>query len=232
MLVSWKARPQRFGEGLGGGIAISEDVNADQTHDRRDAVAVEAEIFEGFVLDGETGRGARFARRLRLLRRPWQCRGRVRRAIRRESCNGAGRRSRRAGWRRRWDVPCWARCRASSQTSSFWRRSGRAQRGVVGDVVAAAHEGVDGAEGFALAARQNEEGVVEILGRRARDAFADGVRHDELRRSGRPGHGTCCVPALMVVPPGGLLVQTLVQPAEQFAHGGAGDQSEFARLRN
>ena len=74
----------------------------------------------------------------------------------------------------------------------------QAELRVVGDVVAAAHEGVDGAQGFALAARQNEEGVVEILGGRARDALADGIRHDELRRSGGPGDdGTCCVPALI-----------------------------------
>ena len=42
-----------LGERLGGGIAISEDVDADQTDDRRHAVAIELEIFEGFVLHRE-----------------------------------------------------------------------------------------------------------------------------------------------------------------------------------
>ena len=71
----------------------------------------------------------------------------------------------------------------------FLTALGKAERSVVGDIVALPHEGVDGAEGFALAARQNEEGIVKILGGRARDAAADRVRHDELAWSGRPGDG-------------------------------------------
>src|ERR1700722_7334001 len=62
----------------------------------------------------------------------------------------------------------------------------QAECGVVGDVVAAAHEGVDRAQGFALAAGQNEERVVEVLGGGTRDAAAHGIRHDELARSGCP----------------------------------------------
>ena len=44
-----------LGQGLGCGIAVAEDVDADQADDRSDAVTVEAEIFESFVLDGEAG---------------------------------------------------------------------------------------------------------------------------------------------------------------------------------
>ena len=42
-----------FGEGFGRGIAVSEDVNADQADDRGDAIAVDAKFFESLVLDGQ-----------------------------------------------------------------------------------------------------------------------------------------------------------------------------------
>src|SRR5207245_2323099 len=60
---------------------------------------------------------------------------------------------------------------------------------VVCDIVAAAHEGIDRAQGFALAARQDEKCVVEILRRGAGDALAHGIRHDELGGSRSPGKG-------------------------------------------
>jgi hypothetical protein len=41
-----------LGQRFGGGVAVSEDVDADQADDRSDAIAVEAEVFESFVLDG------------------------------------------------------------------------------------------------------------------------------------------------------------------------------------
>src|SRR4029077_20176612 len=66
---------------------------------------------------------------------------------------------------------------------------GRAQLGVIGNVIAAPHEGVDGAEGVALAAGQDQKRVIEILCRHAGNTLAHGIRHDELRRSRRPWHG-------------------------------------------
>ena len=85
--------------------------------------------------------------------------------------------------------------------SSLWRRSSKAEAGVVGDVIAAAHEGVDGAESLALALGQHEKCVIEILGVGARDAAAHRIGHGELRRSGTPrdqhglGSGTHNVPS-------------------------------------
>ena len=61
-----------------------------------------------------------------------------------------------------------------------------AESGVVGNVVAAPHEGIDGAQRLPLALRQHQKCVVEILGVGAGDAAAHGVRHGELRRSGSP----------------------------------------------
>ena len=48
-----------------------------------------------------------------------------------------------------------------------------AEGGVVGDIVAAAHEGIDGAESLPLALGQNEKRVVEIFCVGAGDAAAD-----------------------------------------------------------
>ncbi len=62
------------------------------------------------------------------------------------------------------------------------------QTGVIGDVVAAAHEGVNGAKRLALSSRQNEERVVEILRRRSRDAAAYRIRHRQLRGCRSPGN--------------------------------------------
>ena len=64
-----------------------------------------------------------------------------------------------------------------------------AERVVVGDVVAAPHEGVHRAQGIALAPRKHHKPVVEILGGGAGDAPADGVRHIELRSGRRKLHG-------------------------------------------
>ncbi len=62
---------------------------------------------------------------------------------------------------------------------------------VVGNVVAAAHEGVHRAQRLALGVGQDEESVVEILGRRAGDAAAYGICDRDLRRGRRKwrGHG-------------------------------------------
>ena len=103
----------------------------------------------------------------------------------------------------------------------------QAERGVVGDVVAASHEGIDGAESLALAARQDEERVVEILRRRAGDAAAHGVRHHERARSGRPGGD-----GLAGCPRSSFCTLCGSNAAEELAHGSACDQSQFARLRD
>src|SRR5271154_5494795 len=71
----------------------------------------------------------------------------------------------------------------------FLTALGETQRGIVGKIVTLAHEGVNGAQGLALASRKHEEGVVEILGGGAGDAAAHGIRHDQLRRSWAPRDG-------------------------------------------
>src|SRR5580700_26616 len=60
-----------------------------------------------------------------------------------------------------------------------------AERGVVGDVIAVPHEGVDGAQRIAFAPRQHHESIVKILGGRAGDAPANGIRHFKLGSGGR-----------------------------------------------
>ena len=71
----------------------------------------------------------------------------------------------------------------------FLTAVGQAQRGIVSNVIAGAHEGVDGAQRFALAARQGEKRIIEVLGRRAGNALAYRIRHDELGWSRGPGTG-------------------------------------------
>src|SRR5579872_3152878 len=63
----------------------------------------------------------------------------------------------------------------------------RGEAGIIGDVIATAHESVDRAQGLAFAVRENMEGVVEIFGAGASDPTADGVGHGELSGSRRPG---------------------------------------------
>src|ERR1700684_809599 len=60
------------------------------------------------------------------------------------------------------------------------------EAGVVGNVIAAAHKGVDRAQRLPLALGKNQECVIEILGVAASDAAAHRLRHAELRRSWTP----------------------------------------------
>ena len=62
--------------------------------------------------------------------------------------------------------PCCARVESVEPDIEFLAAFGKAERGVVRNVIATPHERVDRAQCLALAARQNEKGVVEILGRR------------------------------------------------------------------
>src|ERR1700686_3908026 len=57
-------------------------------------------------------------------------------------------------------------------SKEFLPAVGQGQRWIVSDVVAAAHEGVHSAQGFAFAAREDEEGVIKVLRRCGGDAFA------------------------------------------------------------
>src|SRR5712671_2415354 len=61
---------------------------------------------------------------------------------------------------------------------------------VVGNVVTAPHEHVNGAQRIAFGARKNCKTVVEIPGGRARDVAAHRVRNIELRWGGRELHGS------------------------------------------
>src|SRR5882757_8671462 len=61
---------------------------------------------------------------------------------------------------------------------------------VVGDVVTAPHEYVNGAQRIAFGARKNCKTIVEIPGGRARDVAAHRVRDIELRRGDRKLHGS------------------------------------------
>ena len=56
---------------------------------------------------------------------------------------------------------------------------------VVAQIVAVAHEGVDGAHGFALREREQQEGEIEVLRLRARDLDAPlvGLFDSDSRRS-------------------------------------------------
>src|SRR6478672_1322848 len=65
---------------------------------------------------------------------------------------------------------------------------GQAKRRLVRDVIATPHERVHRTQSLALAAGQDEERVIKVLGRSPRNAFADGICHDELRRCRRPWH--------------------------------------------
>src|ERR1700719_4087611 len=55
------------------------------------------------------------------------------------------------------------------------------ERRIVGDVIAAAHESVNRAQGLAFAFGKDEKTVIKILGLCARDSPAYRVRHVELR---------------------------------------------------
>src|SRR5215831_14435680 len=57
----------------------------------------------------------------------------------------------------------------------------RRERWIVGDVVAATHEGVYRAERLALDLGKDQKSVVEVLGALTRDPAADRVRHVQLR---------------------------------------------------
>src|SRR6266568_5469150 len=52
---------------------------------------------------------------------------------------------------------------------------------VIGDIVAAPHEGIDGTQGLPLGFWKNEKSVVEILGGATGDATANGIRDRQLR---------------------------------------------------
>src|SRR5579864_5879233 len=93
----------------------------------------------------------------------------------------------------------------------FLAAFGKAQRRIVSDVVATAHEGVDGAQGLALASRQNQKSVVEILGGSSRDAAADRIRHDELRLRWSPRNGNLLRAGAQLFPP--LLPRSLPRAA-------------------
>ena len=147
-----------FGELFGAGIGVAEDADADQADDRGYEVAVAVEVFEG----GE-GLGSRLRLRVECRGPSWfpgpalrgGCRG----------CRSA----------------CWVSLRARKTGSSVAAGGAGDAPGVdpgghvgaagvdghgfvVGDVVGAAHEGVDGAHGVALVLGQDAEGAVEVLG--------------------------------------------------------------------
>ncbi len=177
-----------LGQGLGFRIAIAEDVDADQADHRCDAIAVEAEIFESLVLDGETGGAGGLRKDFGFFDVHG---GAVGQFVEQSGGDmvaalgvGQGEQDGVVG-----GLALLGAVKGVKPGVEFLAALGQAQSGVVGDVVAAAHEGVDSAQGFALAAGQNEESVVEILGRGASDAATDRIGHDQLGRSGGPGNG-------------------------------------------
>ncbi len=58
----------------------------------------------------------------------------------------------------------------------------RRNRGIVGNIVGVAHEGIHRRQRIALAKRQDQEAVVEVLGSRAGDVPANTVSRPQLQR--------------------------------------------------
>ena len=163
-------------------------MDADQTDNRGDAIAVEAQVVESLVLDGKAGsagglRGGFFLFNVHG--------GAVGEFV--EQSGGDGEPSLGIGQGEQDSVvgglALLGAVKSVKPDVKFLTAVGQTQRGIVSDVIAGAHEGVDGAQRFALAARQGEKRIVEVLGRRAGDAPAYRIGHDELGRSGGPGTG-------------------------------------------
>ena len=162
-------------------------MDAHQPHNRRYAIAIEAQVFESLVLDGEARNRARLGGSLKLLdihRRAvsefiqQSCRNRVA-----ALCINEGQQNRIVG-----GLALLGTVQSVEPGVKFLAPFGKAQRGIVANVVASPHEGVNSAQRLALAAGKNEKGIIKILGGSARYAFAHRIRHHELRRSRRPGN--------------------------------------------
>src|SRR5258708_10471290 len=163
-------------------MGVAEDVDADQANDGGNSVAINFEVVEGAVLDGEAcvliagygvddihgGAHGKFVEQA-----GWDRVSALR--IGEGEENGIV-----VGLTLLHAVQCGEP--GVELEAAFIEDEG----GVVGDIVAAAHEGVDGAQGFALALGQDQKGVVEIFGVGAGDTAAYRIRHLELRRGGSP----------------------------------------------